>query len=66
MKVIVKRWNCNPRSLLFSGGKTRGRGQHLITPQKKLALLTYFTIITNIIRSHTKKNEVGKGSTAYD
>ncbi len=61
MKVIVKGRNCNPRSLLFSRGKAKGQGQHLITPQKKLPLLTYFTILTNIIRSHKKRNEVGKG-----
>ncbi len=61
MKVIVKGRNCNPQSLLFFEGKTRGQGQHLITPQKKLPLLTYFTIIINIIRSHKKRNEVGKG-----
>jgi hypothetical protein len=39
------------------GGKTRGQGQHLITSQKELPSLAYFTTTIQVVNKKSYKEE---------
>ncbi len=39
------------------GGKTRGQGQHLITPQKELPSPTYFITTIQVVNKMSYKKE---------